>query len=149
MTSYAERLSPSLPVYVAVVLVIPAAILIFAPINLGLGVVIGIVLFICCVIALVLGSPTISVDGAVLRVGAARIDVAHIGAVDSFRGDAALAQTRTRLDARAWIVLRGWVKPVVRIEITDPHDPVPYWLVSSRRPEDLKDAIEAAKNVLR
>ncbi|MGO2664474.1 DUF3093 domain-containing protein [Mycetocola reblochoni] len=149
MTSYAERLSPSLPVYIAVVLVIPASILIFAPINLVLGVVIGIVLFIACVVALVLGSPIVRVGDGELRAGAARIAVAHVGEVDGFRGDAAIAQTRTRLDARAWIVLRGWVKPVVRVEIVDPHDPVPYWLVSSRHPEQLRDAILAEKSAQR
>jgi len=30
------------------------------------------------------------------------------------------------------------------VEITDPADPVPYWLISSRRPERLVAALRAA-----
>lgn len=145
MTSYAERLSPSVPVYFAVALVFPATILIFAPLNVWLGVAIGLVLFVACVAGLYFGSPAISITNGELRAGAARIDVAHLGDSESFRGDAALAQMRTKLDARAWIVLRGWVKPVVRVDVTDPHDLVPYWLMSSRRPEELRAAIVAAR----
>jgi hypothetical protein len=30
---------------------------------------------------------------------------------------------------------------VVRVELTDPEDPTPYWLVSSRRPDALARAL--------
>jgi hypothetical protein len=29
----------------------------------------------------------------------------------------------------------GWVDAVVRLEIIDPMDPTPYWLISTRNPE--------------
>jgi hypothetical protein len=48
------------------------------------------------------------------------------------------------LDARAWLVIRAWVDPVVRIELGDPEDPAPYWLVSSRKPQKLVAALQAA-----
>jgi hypothetical protein len=32
----------------------------------------------------------------------------------------------------------------VRVEITDPADPAPYWLVSSRRPVELAEALSRA-----
>ena len=38
-------------------------------------------------------------------------------------------------DARAYLLLRPYLKRGVRIDITDPADPAPYWLVSCRRPE--------------
>ena len=47
-------------------------------------------------------------------------------------------------DARAHLVLRPYVKRGVRIEIVDPADPTPYWLVSMRRPERLVEALVAA-----
>ena len=46
------------------------------------------------------------------------------------------------LDARAWLSIRGWVDPVVKVTLADEKDPTPYWLVSTRRPEDLKAARE-------
>jgi hypothetical protein len=29
----------------------------------------------------------------------------------------------------------------VRVEVVDPQDPTPYWLVSTRRPDDLARAL--------
>jgi hypothetical protein len=40
-------------------------------------------------------------------------------------------------DARAYLLLRPYLKRAVRIEITDPADPAPYWLLSTRRPDQL------------
>ena len=35
------------------------------------------------------------------------------------------------------------MKPVVRVPVEDPADPAPYWLVSSRRPDQLAAALRA------
>ena len=40
-------------------------------------------------------------------------------------------------DARAFLLLRPYLKRSVRVEITDPADPAPYWLVSTRHPDEL------------
>ena len=45
-------------------------------------------------------------------------------------------------------MFRGWVDPVLRVAVTDPDDPVPYWLVSTRRPEELRAAIEAERTAI-
>ena len=37
-------------------------------------------------------------------------------------------------DARAYLLLRPYLKRAVRVEITDPADPAPYWLVSTAPP---------------
>ncbi len=42
-------------------------------------------------------------------------------------------------------MIRGWVQPVVRVPITDPADPAPYWLLSSRRPKELAAAINGSR----
>ena len=47
-------------------------------------------------------------------------------------------------DARAYLVLRPYVRGAVRVHVLDPDDPAPYWLVSSRRPERLAQALAAA-----
>ena len=44
-----------------------------------------------------------------------------------------------------WLLIRGWVSPVVRIELSDPSDPTPYWIVSTRSPAALVAAIASAK----
>ena len=37
-------------------------------------------------------------------------------------------------DARAYLLLRPYLKRAVRVEITDPADPAPYWLVELAAP---------------
>ena len=36
---------------------------------------------------------------------------------------------------------RGWISSVVRIDITDPADPTPYWVASSRNPERIAEIL--------
>ena len=59
------------------------------------------------------------------------------------RGPRAVAMRGVELDARAHLVLRGWVGPVVLVTLDDPDDPTPAWLVSTRRPEHLAEALRA------
>ena len=47
-------------------------------------------------------------------------------------------------DARAYLLLRPYLKRGVRIDLTDPSDPAPYWLISSRRPDGLAAALAKA-----
>jgi hypothetical protein len=49
------------------------------------------------------------------------------------------------LDARAWLLIRGWITPVVKVDLTDPTDPTPYWIVSTRRPAEVVAAIAKAR----
>jgi hypothetical protein len=36
---------------------------------------------------------------------------------------------------------RGWIRSLVRVELTDPDDPTPYWIFSVRHPEQLLTAL--------
>ena len=47
-------------------------------------------------------------------------------------------------DARAYLLLRPYLKRGVRVDLTDPSDPAPYWLISSRRPDRLAAALTRA-----
>jgi hypothetical protein len=49
------------------------------------------------------------------------------------------------LDARAYLCLRGWIAGGVRVPVLDPQDPAPYWLVSSRRPGELAEAVRRGR----
>ena len=41
------------------------------------------------------------------------------------------------LDARAWLCIQASVKKLVKVELQDPNDPTPYWLITTRHPEEL------------
>ncbi len=44
-------------------------------------------------------------------------------------------------DARAYLLLRPYLKRAVRVDVTDPADPAPYWLLSTRQPDELAAAL--------
>jgi hypothetical protein len=139
--SFREKLWPAWWVFLSTALVIPASLLVFLPISPTAGVVVAIALYAAIVVALLATTPVIEVSDGMLRAGRAHIERTFVGSVTAHSGADAVAERGTRLDARAWLMLRGWISGVVRIEITDDADPTPYWLVSTRRPEELAAAL--------
>jgi len=142
---YREALRPSIGVYVIVALLIPITILTAAPFSLALGVIIALVVFFGVSIALFATAPRIEVDATTLRAGRATIERKYIASVSAFSGDYARDQRGVKLDARAWTLFRGYIDPVVRVDLNDPNDPTPYWLISTRRPTDLAAALRAQR----
>lgn len=140
---YRERLWPAWWMYLATALVIPASLLVFLPISQIAGVIVAVILYSAIVVVLLATSPVIEVTDGMLRVGRARIERSFVGSVTAHEKTDAVAERGTRLDARAYLVLRGWISGVVRIEIADDDDPTPYWLVSTKRPEELADILKA------
>jgi Protein of unknown function (DUF3093). len=139
--AYREKLWPAWWVFLATALVIPATLLVFLPISVVAGYVVAAVLYGAIVVVLLVTTPVIEVTDAELRAGKARIERSFLGDVSAHTGREAFAERGTRLDARAWLLLRPWLSGVVRVELTDPDDPTPYWLVSTRRPEELAAAL--------
>jgi len=143
--TYRERLAPSLWMLVAAAVVAPMAALVFAPFDgtlaLGAGVIVAAVL-----LALLIGlSPVVAVDGTTLRVGRAHINARWLGVPTALEGEEARLARTTHLDVRAWLLIRGGIEGLVIVPNTDPDDPATAWYVSSRTPERLAAAIEAAR----
>ena len=91
------------------------------------------------------GSPRVAVERGTLRAGRAHIDLHHLGAVTPLDADGVRRQAGVDADARAYLLLRPYLKRGVRVDITDPADPAPYWLLSCRRPEALASALVATR----
>ncbi|MEO6533027.1 MAG: DUF3093 domain-containing protein [Pseudolysinimonas sp.] len=139
--NYHERLWPAAWVFLSTALVIPASLLVFLPISTTAGIVCAIVLYATIVVTLLVTTPVIDVDDALFSAGRARLPMAVVAAATPFTGQEATAQRGTQLDARAWLLLRGWIAGVVKIQLDDPSDPTPYWLVSTRHPAELAAAL--------
>jgi hypothetical protein len=88
------------------------------------------------------GSAVVEVRDGELRAGRAHIAAVHLGTAESLDAGETKRAAGVEADARAFLLLRPYVKRAVRVEITDPADPAPYWLVGSRRPDELAAAIE-------
>lgn len=141
--SYSERLWPSPWIWLVVVGMSMAGILILAPISVLAGYIAASALFVLMAVLLIISTPLIEVTGRDLQVGRAHIERTFVGQVGAFRADEATAERGVRLNGLAYMCLRGWIGPVVKIEITDPADRTPYWLTSTRRPEQLAAALAA------
>jgi hypothetical protein len=140
---FREKLWPTPWVWIIAAGIAGAGILVFAPISAAAGYTAAAVLFAIMAVLLVLSTPTITVTQDALTVGRATIERRFVGGVQAFRAKEATAERGTRLNGLAYLCIRGWIDPVVRIEITDPSDRTPYWLTSTRRPEELTAALSA------
>ncbi len=87
------------------------------------------------------GSARVMVGDGELHVGRARIGAEHLGRATPLDADATRRMAGVDADARAHLLLRPYLKRAVRVEITDPADPTPYWLVSTRHPDRLAEAV--------
>lgn len=147
MDLYRERLWATPWLFISTLLVIPAIMLVFAPINFAIGVVLAIVVYVAWAIFLVATAPTIRVTEDELIAGSARIPLTLVGEPVAFSGEDASLERGRRLDARAWLLIRGWIKPVVKVPVLDADDPAPYWLLSTRNPDQLVRVLGEARRV--
>jgi hypothetical protein len=85
----------------------------------------------------IFSSLQISVTSNELTVGPARIELQFLGKVETLDEKQMKYLRGPGINPNAYMALRFWVKEGVRIEIIDPRDPTPYWLVSSKDPQTL------------
>jgi hypothetical protein len=87
------------------------------------------------------GSARIQVAGGEFQAGRAHIPTAYVGSVTPLDAEATRLIAGRDADARAYLLLRPYLKRSVRVEITDPADPTPYWLIATRHPTQLAAAL--------
>ena len=132
MQNYQERLTPSLWVFGGATVLAPMGALVLTPIDSTLGLIVGSLL-------------ALAVNGTVFRAGRAQIDAKWLGQPEQLTGEEARAARGVNLDHRAWHLVRSGIDGAVRVPITDPDDPAPYWVISTRTPDRLAAAIENAR----
>jgi hypothetical protein len=120
------------------------AILIYAvllPINEGLGIALAITLAAVFYLALVMKAPLIVVTANRLQVGKAAIDRTYLGRIELISTEDAFSERGYKLNALAFTSLQSSVRTMLKVEITDNDDQTPYWLFSTRNPEELKSLL--------
>jgi hypothetical protein len=96
------------------------------------------------VVIFVSAAVVISIDTREIRIGRASIEHAYISGSLPLTAEEARQRAGVEADARAHLVLRPYVRTAVEITLDDPEDPVPYWLISTRRPQQLAEALRGA-----
>ena len=138
---YNEKLWPSAGTWIWPLLLAATAGVALAPIGIAWGITAGVLTLIVLVLVFVLNTPQITVTTDTVRVGRANIERKFVGEVTGYRGEEAFRQRGQKLHGLAFMNLRGWLDAVVKMEITDPRDQTPYWVTSTRRPEELTRAL--------
>ena len=91
------------------------------------------------------GSDPRSPEGTLDIKGRAHLPLAAIARTVSVPASARIAAMGRQLDPEAFVAQRPWVKTLVLIVLDDEDDPTPYWLISSRRPDRLMEALGSAR----
>jgi hypothetical protein len=107
----------------------------------------GVLVLLTVVTFLGYGGARVTVADGFLAAGRARIPVDLLTEPEVLDPQATRRAVGQGADARAYLVLRPYLKRSVRIGVNDPGDPTPYWLVSTRRPEVLAAALARPRDV--
>ncbi len=84
---------------------------------------------------------TIEVDEVELRAGPARIELKYIGQATAL-DTKEMGQLRTRdADPASFLIFRFWRSTGVKVELNDPRDRTPYWLITSKRNTELAEVL--------
>ncbi|MGO1539295.1 MAG: DUF3093 domain-containing protein [Leucobacter sp.] len=142
---YRERLWPGLSLFIVLLLIIPAVTLMLWPVNAVIAMPVGILLYALIAGMLVLTSPVIEIAGDRLTAGRATIPISALGSVELMGADRLRAVIGPDLDARSYLVVRGWIHQGVKIENIDEQDPAPHWILTSRTPQKLAIALRDAQ----
>lgn len=138
---YSEWVLPKWSSFLPVIGIFPTLWLTFLPIDEVLGTSLGIALTAIVVSLKIAKSPRIQVTEDYLSVANARIERKFIRDVQVIGPNDVFAARGRDLDSRAWIHFQGSVNWLLKVDIADPNDPTPYWLFSTRNPEELKEAL--------
>ncbi|GAA3724250.1 DUF3093 domain-containing protein [Plantactinospora mayteni] len=93
-----------------------------------------------------LGRIRIAVRDGELLVDDARLPVRFVADAIPLDAEGRREVLGVGADPLAFVVQRPWVPGAVQVVLDDPADPTPYWVVSSRHPVRLAEAILAARD---
>jgi hypothetical protein len=139
-----ERLWPGVAGWVAVIGLAAMLGIALVPVGPVWGAVGGLVGLLAGVAVVVRAADRVVVADGELRAGVAHVPVTLLRDPRALDAAQARHELGPGLDARAHLAQRGWVRTAVRVDLDDPADPTPYWLVSTRRPQELVAALLAA-----
>jgi len=87
------------------------------------------------------GSAQVRVTDTELLVAGKPLPLSAIGEVMALDERQAREIRGPRADPAAHVLIRPYLKRAVYVEVTDPGSVTPYWLIATRRPEELAAAL--------
>ena len=99
----------------------------------------------CAVTLLAWGSARITVTDSELRAGAQRLPLSQVAEVAALDKAQTMALRGPRADPAAYLLVRPYLPRAVYVEIDGRPPERPYWLIATRKPARLAEAIEGAR----
>ncbi len=96
-----------------------------------------------------LGRIRVAVTDGELQVDDARLPARFVADAVALDADGRREVLGVAADPLAFVVQRPWISGAVQVVLDDPDDPTPFWVVSSRRPVELAEALLAARDAAR
>jgi hypothetical protein len=140
--SYFERLYPSVGFLVALSLSAPLVLLSVLPVNQTGAIVMAGLVPIGLILLSIFSAPTIQISENI-RVGRINVPLTALGEAYGLEGERMKTERGPSLSPAAQFVIRGDIKYMVKVAVTDPNDPTAYLLISTRNPAELASAINA------
>ena len=94
---------------------------------------------------LLLSRGRVRVRDGVLHVPGARLPLAAVGGVTALDREATRRLRGPIASPLAFVATRPWLPLAVRVDLADPDDDTPYWLVGTRSPSALVEALRSAR----
>ena len=144
MIVFRERVLPSASNLILPILLFPSVFAVMLPLAPEYALIVaGLITAAFCAFVF-FSSPVILCDGETLVARNAEIPLELLGKAEIVERERQFEELGRNLDARAWLCIQASVKKLLKIELNDPNDPTPYWLVTTRRPEELAALINKA-----
>lgn len=132
---YSERVFPGLSFFLAT-LFAPAALYLIVLAFDDLWALITFVVSELAIIFLGLfAAPTLSLSSKTLSIGNVQIPTQYVKAITVVEASAQQSEKGPKLNPSAYVRFQVGVKGLLKVELNDPNDPTPYWLISSRNPD--------------
>ncbi len=90
-----------------------------------------------------LGHDALEITSGELRIRGAHLPLDYVSGVIALDAATLRRVVGREGDPAAFVSIRPWVGPGVQLWLDDPDDPTPYWIVSTRHPERVVEALRA------
>jgi hypothetical protein len=92
-----------------------------------------------------LGHSTLEISDGELRIRGAHLPLADISGAVALDAPTLRRVVGREGDPAAYVSIRPWIGPGVQVWLDDVDDPTPYWVVSSRHPEEVVRLLRAGR----
>ena len=145
-TAFSERLLPSVGFWISsfVLALTLGAGLWFA--NKYLGYATFLLVMLACSWFMLKTAPKYQLSESIIQAGEQSVSVWDIGEVSVLTQEELQQELGPELSATAHLIINGYKGAAIKFQITDLDNPVPYWILSTRKATDFAAAITAAQN---